>query len=166
MGVDDRKRILWITNMMPGFVARQLGKKATNKEGWIEGAASRLLLDKTIALAIAFPGAKDEILLKNEEYSFYSFQEDWNHPENYDANLETAVSKVIEDYKPDIIHIFGTEFPHTLAVMKNAEYRDKTLIHIQGIMEECRKVYTAGIPEKVVNRATFRDVIKKDSING
>ena len=33
------------------------------------------------------------------------------HPENYDASMEQSLKAVIDDFQPDIVHIFGTEFP-------------------------------------------------------
>lgn len=46
---------------------------------------------------------------------YYMFREDTVHPENYDASMEQSLKAVIDDFQPDIVHIFGTEFPHTLA---------------------------------------------------
>ncbi len=38
--------------------------------------------------------------------------------------------KIVEDYKPDIIHIFGSEHPY---IFLCSEYPEKTLVSIQGI---------------------------------
>ncbi len=43
---------------------------------------------------------------------YYMFlSEDTVHPENYDASMEQSLKAVIDDFQPDIVHIFGTEFP-------------------------------------------------------
>lgn len=163
--MGKRIRLLWITNMMPGFVAQRLSLKGTNKEGWIEGAAEKLIADSNIKLMLAFPfRVTGKIEYSGNDMEFYGFSEDTNHPENYDIALEKRLDTVIEAANPDVIHVFGTEFPHTLALMKLEKWKSKALIHIQGIMEECEKVYNGGIPEEIVNRKTFRDVIKKDGI--
>lgn len=165
----QNKKVLWITNMMPGFVALKLGLNGTNKEGWIEGTARKIQEDNHIQLAIAFP-INDEkkcgLLNGNseEKIKFYGFLENTNSPEIYDADLENRIEKILDEYNPDVIHVFGTEFPHTLALMKLEKWIDKVLIHIQGVMEECYKVYAGNIPKYVIDRVTFRDFIRKDSI--
>ena len=63
-----------------------------------------------------------------------------------------------------MIHVFGTEFPHTLAAVKVFDDSQHTLIGIQGLCSEIAKCYRAGLPEKVWNKASFRDVLRKDSM--
>lgn len=163
--MEKQIKLLWITNMMPGFVAKRLSVNGTNKEGWIEGAASKLIQDNNIKLMIAFPYyCTGKIEYAGTDLEIYGFSEDSNHPENYDPKLEEELKIILEAVRPDLIHVFGTEFPHTLALMKLEEWKDKVLIHIQGIMEECEKVYNGNLPKEIVNRRTFRDVIRKDSI--
>ena len=48
----------------------------------------------------------------------YGFQEDTVHPDRYQPELEEELRKITEDYDPDVIHCFGTEYPHTLAVCR------------------------------------------------
>ena len=68
------------------------------------------------------------------------------------------------EFKPDLVHIFGTEFPHTLSMVRAFNNPDKTIIHVQGIISAIAKHYTAFLPEKVVKRYSFRDFIKRDNI--
>lgn len=162
---DKKLKVMWLCNLMPLFVAKSLGRKGTNKEGWIEGIASELSANDNIALAIAFPVKNEEPFKKTKDgVVFYGFAEDTDHPENYDSSIEAELGLICEDYNPDVIHVFGTEFPHSLAILKVSEWKEKVVVHIQGIVSECEKVYDAGIPQKVYNRVTFRDFIKRDSI--
>ena len=48
----------------------------------------------------------------------YGFHEDTVHPDRYQPELEEELRKITEDYDPDVIHCFGTEYPHTLAVCR------------------------------------------------
>ena len=161
----EKLKVLWLCNMMPGFVARSLGKKGSNKEGWIEGCLSMVKTNRDIELAVAFPTGPDEIIHdKKQGISFFGFVEDTNHPEKYDKNIEASLGMICEEYMPDVIHVFGTEFPHALAMLKLNEWKDRVVIHLQGIMDRCAKVYEAGIPNDVFERSTFRDVIRHDSI--
>lgn len=165
MAENSKMKILWLCNMMPGFVARALGRKGTNKEGWIEGIAKVIEGTQDVTLGIAFPVKGEEPFKeKKNGMTFYGFYEDTDHPERYDRNIEAALGLICEEFEPDVIHVFGTEFPHALSILKVSEWKDKVVVHIQGIMRECEKVYRAEIPDEVYNRATFRDIVRKDSI--
>lgn len=94
----------------------------------------------------------------------YAFEEDLLKPENYDPVLEARIRGILKDVKPDMIHIFGTEFPHCLAAVRAFHNPQKTLIGIQGLCGEIAKTYRAGLPENVFKQASFRDVVKRDSM--
>ncbi len=94
----------------------------------------------------------------------YAFEEDLTRPENYDPGLEARIQGILKDAKPDMIHIFGTEFPHCLAAVRAFHNPQKTLIGIQGLCGEIAKTYRAGLPENVFKQASFRDVIRQDSM--
>ena len=162
--MDGKLKVLWLCNLMPGFVAASLGRTGTNKEGWIEGIAERLLKNENIELAIAFPIRQDAFRESRNGIRLYGFVEDADHPENYDKTVEAALGVICEEFMPDVIHIFGTEFPHALSCLKLTEWRQRTVIHLQGIVEECGKHYRDGVPKAVCEHATFRDVIRRDSI--
>ena len=164
-------KILWVCNTMLPFAAEYLNMEATNKEGWITGLAERLLCSGgKVQLAVACPvngqnGKKWLIPGKSDRSSFvlYGFEEDTDHPEKYEDALAGELRGIIEDYEPDVVHCFGTEFPHTLALTKVCN-TDKLLIGIQGVCRKLEEVYYADLPERVIKRVTFRDFLKKDSI--
>lgn len=94
----------------------------------------------------------------------YPFIENLAAPEIYEESLEGRFHEILEDYQPDIVHIFGTEFPHTLAMVRAFDRPERTLIGIQGLCFACAEEYLANLPERVIRRRTFRDIVKKDSI--
>lgn len=158
-------KVLWLCNLMPSIVAKKLNRPATNKEGWILGMADQVKKNADITLGMAFPISQEEnITGEVDGISFFGFHEDSQHPEVYDKSLESALGFICEEFQPDVIHCFGTEYPHTLAMLRMKEWRSRVLVHVQGVMERYAKVYYAGLPEEVTEKATFRDVLKKDSI--
>ena len=78
--------------------------------------------------------------------------------------MEERFREILEDFQPDILHVFGTEFPHALAAVRSFNRPERTLIGIQGLCGEIARVYMAGLPEKVQKQVTFRDLVRKDSI--
>lgn len=167
-------KILWVCNIMLPMVAEHLGLEANNKEGWLTGLADMILKnreDNRIELAVAFPVASETEKRKFQApvkgadgvLLCYGFAEDTSHPEVYEPELENELKSIVEDFKPDVVHCFGTEFPHTLAITKVCD-KKKVLIGIQGLCKLYAERYLADLPEKVINRVTFRDWLKKDSI--
>ena len=73
----------------------------------------------------------------------YGFHEDTVHPDRYQPELEGELRKITEDYDPDVIHCFGTEYPHTLAVCRVYPHPERILLGIQGICSLCAEAYFA-----------------------
>lgn len=166
-------KILWICNIMLPMVARHLGLEASNKEGWISGLCNVILLrqkDNRIDLHVAFPvgreldGYSELITTPSGSFHCYGFYEDIAHAETYDPSLEIKLKRIIDTVKPDVVHCFGTEFPHTLAACRVVEDKSKILVGIQGLCYACANAYFANLPEKEIETVTFRDVVKRDSL--
>ena len=161
-------RVLWVCNIVLPRIAERLGMEKSNKEGWLSGISEAMLSEKEnrVTLGVCFPveQEKDGICGEADGLSYYGFYEDTVHPENYDAGLEGRLANILEDFQPDVVHVFGTEFPHTLAMAKVFGKKDKLLISVQGICSEIAKNYTVGIPTAVCKKETFRDWLKKDNI--
>lgn len=166
-------RILWVCNIVLPVVAKHLNMEVSNKEGWLTGLSQQILKkgeSNEITLAVACPipegepGFKCEVPAYGKTLLSYGFCEDVSHPENYSEQLELQIKEIVEDFKPDVVHCFGTEFGHTLAVSKVCP-KEKVLVGIQGLCKLYAEAYLADLPEKVIRRVTFRDFLKKDNIS-
>lgn len=177
-------RILWLCNIMLPMIAETLGVGASNKEGWLSGLASAVLerqSDNGIELAIAFPApqhldsAERHIYDGNVIYKgtartskgaidWYAFDEDTANPHIYDDSLELQMDYIIKDYQPELVHCFGTEYPHTLAMCRSFPDKGRLLVGIQGLCRVYADVYFAELPQRVVRSVTLRDFLKRDSL--
>lgn len=170
-------RVLWLCNIMLPFIAKSLGQRIIVKEGWLSGLAGKLILNQNknnITLAVCFPETNSFNMVKSDTSLFvknkadgidyYIFREDTVHPEIYDEGLEESLGAIIDDFNPDLIHIFGTEFPHTLACVRAFNNPGRTLIGIQGLCSAIADVYMADLPSSVQKKKTFRDIVKKDGL--
>ena len=163
-------RVLWICNIILPAIAQELGLPYSNREGWLTGSFERISenADSSITLGVCYP-KQDEMTdakegVQVQGVSCYAFNENLNTPERYDKALEERFLWIIKDFAPDIVHIFGTEFPHTLAAVRAFHNPDRTLIGIQGLCCEIAPVYMAKLPRTVQKKVTFRDWLKKDSL--
>ena len=169
-------KVLWLCNIMLPAVAQSLGFEPSNKEGWLTGLSEMILNHKqmdSIELGLCFPVAKQigtfsskvEVAIEDVKYlvSCYGFIEQVIHAEKYDKRIEPQLAFVMEDFKPDVVHIFGTEYPHSLAMTRVCDRR-KILVNVQGLCKECGDAYLADLPDRVVKSVSFRDFIKSDTI--
>ena len=160
-------RVLWVVNQCIPVIAKHLNIEVPNKEGWLSGLSEKLIAEKNedLTLGICFNAGFEYGRYKGEyEVIAYGYDDDLSNPEIYDESLEYRFSEIIEDFEPDVIHIFGTEYPHTLAVCKAAKDTSKILIGIQGLCSVYAKHYFDGLPEEMYVKETLRDRIKSDNI--
>lgn len=165
-------KVIWICNFMLPVIAEALGKKIQNKEGWLAGLADAIDQNATeneIELILGFPNPPSEEAISGKvgRLRYFSYPERGDSLHIYQSETEEAFVSLLPAYEPDIIHVFGTEFPHALAVMNAAArlgMEKKVLVGIQGYMTAYAPVYMAGIPDYVEKRVTFRDWLRKDSL--
>ena len=118
--------------MLPA-IGQELNLPYSNREGWLSGIFERVQRqrDASFRLGICFPlgnreleKVKGEALADNvkkldvQGTDCYAFGENLGTPECYDEGMEAGFRKIFRDFEPDLLHIFGTEFPHCLAAVK------------------------------------------------
>ena len=88
-------------------------------------------------------------------------------PYVYLTELETQFRGELDTFQPDVIHVWGTEYGHTLAMVNAAEKvgrLDSLVVSIQGLCSVYAGHYAEGVPESVQRGSTFRDVVRRDNI--
>lgn len=170
-------KVLWLCNVALPEIAHQLNMEASNKEGWLSGIAHAVLQNagqNQVEIAIAFPAPRelcDEtgtcnavVKICDVPVQCYGFYEDIGKAEQYDISLEQEMEKIFKMAEADILHCFGTEYPHTLAACKVFPDRDKILVGLQGLCSLLAEAYFANLPESVIRSKTFRDILRQDSL--
>ncbi|MEZ3463491.1 MAG: glycosyltransferase family 4 protein [Lachnospiraceae bacterium] len=143
-------RVLWVCNI-------SIMQTKKNVYAWCGGwmtATAELLAERTdIELVVCYPQSESETLLEQKrgkiQYcGFYVVDRN-----EYNAELEKVFGRINRKYTPDIVHIFGTEFPHSLPAVR--VWKEKAVISIQGLIGVYAKHYFTGIPAKIVYRQNF-----------
>ena len=159
-------KVLWLCSIVPDVVAKDLNLNATVAGGWINGALRAVAERMDIQIAVCFPQSKTQELLSGTVGSirYYGFPSLLQKSHRYDAVLEQWMQKILTDYQPDVTHIWGTEFPHSLAMMKVHRDPDRICISIQGLCSMIAKHSRAFVPENVVYSWTLRDLLRWDNL--
>lgn len=152
-------RLLWITNVELPEIAKYY-KRETVLGGWMDSMARQLAAIKTIDLHVICPLVKEKYVSTQVNGIAYSnfLQED----------AENEILNLIRQYNPDIVHIWGTEYPHALAAINavtRAKLLGRTVVSIQGLVSFIAQHYTAGLPEKIVNHRTIKEMLGRPNLN-
>ena len=156
-------KLLWLCNRMPGAVKEYLDGKAGAGGLWVDHVLEGLRQQGFTMHLLAPGGSKAGKL--DDNCSFSHFETGLAY--EYRREQETWFAQQIREFQPDVIHIWGTEYAHTLAMVNAAESTgllDKTVISIQGLCSVCTGHYAEGVPESVQKRYTFRDLLRRDNI--
>ena len=157
-------RVLWITNAIFPAPGKSLGLSySISGGGWILALAKQLISIPQIKIAIATVyGGKDIKSLEIENIRYYLLPV--KSKTDYHKSLESAWQNICREFKPDLIHIHGTEYPHGLACMRSCPELNY-VISIQGLIGPYSRYFLAGIkPWEIVKHITLRDLIKIDSL--
>lgn len=161
-------KILWVTNKLIPAVENEInGDAKLVNEGWISAMFNQLSEEKSIELVIACFGTKENGSGEARHFRWYTVAESWKEEKVYSDKQKETMKSIINQEIPDIIHIWGTEYPHTLAVIDAADELgmiDNVIVSIQGLISECAKYYCAGLPDNVIKSNTLLDYIRKTNI--
>ena len=140
-----------------------MGLNETNFGGWLQGLANTIKEKENVKLAIATVYSGKKILEFSDENIIYYLIPGAPALE-YKKKSEKYWKIINDKFKPDLVHIHGTEYTHGLA-FKNANPSVKVITSIQGLVSRCAEVYTANIGTKeILKSTTLRDILKKDNI--
>ena len=70
-----------------------------------------------------------------------------------------AVKKLISIFKPDVVHIIGTEREVYYDIL-NSVGRERVIFSLTGIMSECAANYFGGLSKKVFYNRTIGDILR------
>jgi len=157
-------KLMWLCNVAPGAIREAItGHKSSGL--WTDHVLNDLRNQEDYFLYILCPGEQAQEGQLDAHCSYRCFTE--GPPYVYSVQMEEQFCARLEEYKPDVIHIWGTEFSHTLAMVNAAQRKgllSKVAVSIQGLCSVIAAHYTEGIPASVQRRATFRDVLRRDNI--
>lgn len=145
-------RILWICNLILPEYAEIYGVRKTVLEGWMSSLFSLLMENGNCSIACCFP-IRDENRMKKGtfgELQCYSFHASMND-EEVSSKYISEFEDIYQSFNPDVIHVWGTEYRHSLVATVAAEksgYGNKVAIHIQGLVSAIVPYFNLGVDDK------------------
>ncbi len=146
-------KILWLTNILLPQLSNKIGIPESVYGGWLVGLSSELELSGMQMVYVS--PYKDTLNIKGDSFTGYTF---------CTKNSKSIFNKILENEKPDIVHIWGTEYKHTVDMVQAFGIPEKTIISIQGLVGIYALHYYASIPNKIIYGFSIRDLLKFDNV--
>ncbi|MDR0220517.1 MAG: glycosyltransferase family 4 protein [Lachnospiraceae bacterium] len=146
-------KILWLCSLVLPDFAGEFGIKRNPISGWITGLMHGLEADKELQIALCFP-IYDEERMKDGVYNAHPYYSYKTKPGFCSVNYAEAVERfknILRHFEPDIVHIWGTEFIHSAAMLEACEtmaLADRVIVDIQGLTSVCAMHFNNGVPDK------------------
>lgn len=156
-------KILWIINIVLPEALQLLNNanELMSSGGWLLGAANSLSNHPDINLVIACPSSlvKELCFLQGSQIGYYVFpMGKGNTHKNPEYRKYWRI--ISDEYKPDVVHIHGTEFTHGYEFLKECG-ADNVVVSIQGVVSAIADYYNLGLSlMDIVKNITFRDILK------
>lgn len=156
-------KVLWVTNIIFPEVCEKLGIVKPISGGWLYSQAKCISAESNIELIVASPykGKEYKSLIKDDVHYILLPALNNNY---FDEKLIPIWKHICNKYNPDIIHLFGTEYPHGLACMIACPNK-KYLVTMQGIIGVIAKYYYGGISiMELAKHTNIIELIMKKSL--
>lgn len=161
-------KVLWLGGIVLPKIAEIEGLPINHMNGWLIKLSEELKSEQKIDLVYVFDSEKC-IEGTTENYSYYGIKCNKASSKRFGYDYISQAEKILQKEKPDIVHIWGTEGSHSLAMVeacKNIGIENSVVISIQGLVSKYYIHFYAYLPKYVITRRTLRDIIKGNIADG
>lgn len=140
-------RIIWVVNV----VFPDIGNATISNINvtWLETMLSELAKQERMVVCCPTVSSKQIVKAENNSVIYYGVPRKDKRGFSYEPKMKEFFKKIFKDERPDIVHIWGTEFPHTLSAVLAADelgILDRTVISIQGLVSVIAKHFMGNVP--------------------
>lgn len=154
-------KVLWITNIVfpaaDSFLSGSVPVPGSG--GWLTSLAVALKYEVQLAIAAPSARVKELKIFEIDGLKYFVFPLGKGNIK-YNSSYEQVWQAIQKEFKPDIVHLHGTEYSHGLAYLRTCG-SDNVVVSIQGVMSEIAKHYNDGLSIKdIVTHITPRDLVR------
>lgn len=137
-------RILWIVNMVLPRLAEYLGIKHGLSGTWMYDIADKLDKDDNVEFAVACVYGKTFGRHHVGNTTYYCLPGAGRQMIFYQKAFEKYWQQIVDEFKPDIVHIHGTEYCHGLSFVRTQK-SIKTIVALQGVLTRIKDKDLGGL---------------------
>jgi hypothetical protein len=155
-------KVMWMGNIILPAIAEKESLPPVYIVGWLVGLSRRLTQLPDVALTYVFDAPK-ALTGEVDGYRYYGLVNPTRPTQRCGEAYTRQLEDILRKEQPDVIHLWGTENQHTLAMVDAAEHmgmRERIVISIQGLLSIYAEHYRAYLPEHVCHGHTLKDLVK------
>lgn len=139
-------RILWITNMLLPDIAYHINKNVGARRGgtWLDNWLNEIRNSSDIELAVASISGKNFLDETINGVRYFVIPGNGKTMLLYNKNLQKYWEKIEQSFSPDIIHIHGTEYTHSVSYLRKYPNK-KYVLSVQGLIGPIEREYYGGL---------------------
>lgn len=151
-------RVLWITNILLPEMQQYLKAATIPIGGWISASAKELSEIEEVELAVASVSRQTDILVRYQCEGITHYALPYGKGNlTYNSEYEQYWKVIKQEFNPDVVHIFGTEFSHGLAYVSSCG-AENVVLSLQGLVSVISQYSAGGLTDKEIKRnLTLRD---------
>ena len=145
-------------------LAQKTGLTASASGSWLIDVSEQLSKRNDIELAIAAVGGKQFTKYEIDHITYYLLPGTGKNMLFYTKKYEKIWREVNEDFQPDIVHLYGTEYSHGLSFLR-ANPQVKAVVSVQGVISRIKDVMFDGLPKYFdLKYGTLKEYMKFNGI--
>lgn len=157
-------RILLITNSLQPAAAKYIGINKSVRGGWVYSSAKRISSISENKVCIASIHEHGNKYVKFEDNSILYYILPTKDRNFYDKKLEKYWTAIKSEFNPDIIHIYGSEYPLSLSYV-NACGNKGVLVSIQGMVSVYEAYYYGGLKIKdIITNISIKELLFRTTL--
>lgn len=157
-------KILWIVNMVLPQLAEELRIKHGLSGTWMFDIAKKLNDDPNVELAIACVHGEAFSKHKVGNTTYYCLPGAGKEMIFYQRKFENYWREIISDFKPDLVHIHGTEYCHALSFVRTHP-QIKTIVALQGVLTRIKDKDFGGMTLwQIIKNKTLKEWVRNNGI--
>ncbi len=160
-------KVLWSVNVIIEEAGKEMGFRSVAQVSWLNHMSHEIR--KRAKLIICFPTEYITELTEKEgnNIKFYAIPRKSRNGFKYEAGLSEYYKEIIKSEEPDIIHIWGTEYPNIwniTQVCQEMKLLDRTVVSVQGLISLIARHFYASLPFHIQHKYALKNFIKGNNL--
>lgn len=154
-------KVLWIVNMVFPSVAKEIGVGTSTSGGWLLDLASAIGKKENVELGVMTYYSGDKFIdMELDGTRYFLFPGGGKRLLHDNDKTGDDCKKVVSLFKPDLIHIHGTEYAPGYAMLK-VHPEIPTVLTIQGIIHRIAEEYYGGFNTwEILKMSRLKDILR------
>lgn len=152
-------KVLWITNILMPDICNYLNIRVPAYGGWMQSSLEYIKEQPDLKIAVATPYSGENFISQEiHGVIYYLLPLKGRDKTKYQKTLEKYFIDIKNSFKPDVIHVHGSEFPFGLAYYR-ACGNEGLVVSMQGLISVISRYYLLDRDDSC-HLNTFRDFIR------